>query len=180
MRVPVKSFIAALCLGLCACSPAASTGAARDASVVATPAPAQAERVLVQGLNVTCHATTQFTCGSDGKCEQEPNGAVTIPVDWSFNGADGTGSLCIATGCAEAIVTGIPGETGTARSVTGLVLTTPPNAEVAPGAEPERLFDGLVTMAGDGTAFRLVQANPDVVAVWSGRCEPVANPAPSP
>jgi len=171
MRSFVKSFPAICGLSLFwACSNPSGPLLAADGPQTPQAAPAQG---LIAEFSTSCRSETQFACGVQGECRQNDGLAQEPAVTFAFQGPVGAGELCVLVAgqsvCRAVAVNAVPGETpGLGESLTGLVVSEIPQDDAH--APTLHLFDGVVTLEADGASFRLVQANPDVAAVWSGPC----------
>lgn len=149
--------------GVLAACVEASEPAAQPA---APPAEAAAlEGVRAPDLRVSCNAGYLQRCGDAG-CVGEGEGAgPSIPVAFNYDGATGAGELCMATGCHAVVIAAFPGDALDAdEAVSGAV--------VDPGGEGEPAnYNGVVTIARDGSTFQFISPGVGDISVWGGACE---------
>ncbi len=174
MKVKLIGAWIALALALASCS-----GPLAPAPPAEQPPPPPGmqgpPRLLAGDLSLTCDAAFLSRCDADG-CMHEAGAQPSVPLSFSYDGATGDGSLCIATGCAAAMIVAVPGTpAGEGEDLSGLILSAPMSLNEASGemvaGEPE-LFDGVVSLARDGSRFRIVQQSAGGVSIWGGSCGP--------
>lgn len=182
MSIKVKALCVAIASAAWACAPAQTPNEGAPQSGTAETAPLEVApemRLTALGVSVSCNATTLSRCDSAG-CSHEATGQPSVPLSFNFDGATGEGDLCIATGCAVVSVLAPPGTpAGEGEDLTGLLLTAPvvfdEAADVMEAGPPE-MFDGVVSIARDGSAFRIAQQSAGAVMVWGGPCAAQGQP----
>lgn len=165
MRIMVLAVAAALA----ACAPASP-----PAEEATAPAAAQAPAPLtVEGIDVSCNAAYQRRCDAAG-CAPIDGNEIALPIAFSWNGAAGTGELCIATGCHAVFLAPLPADAPSPGDDIMAAVLSPGTPETE-GAGPGPFFDGIVSLPRDGSSFQFIQGG---VNVWGGAC--TAPPAPAP
>ena len=171
-RIVKSSLLAA---AVVACSPTAPPSATQeDPPAIESPA-AGPTLLRLDEFSLACNADTLSSCAADA-CTHEAGATPSVPLALGFDGEQGQGELCIATGCSAVDVVAPPGDPpAPGEDIVGLLVSAPVLFDEASGeasAGPPTLFDGVVTFAPDGGRFSIVQTNAGGAMIWAGSCAP--------